>query len=210
MFLSCWFLCFFLLFVLLSFFFFFFFFFFAYLTLSLIYFFFQDTALRLLDFRFISDTNRSMLFFYGDVFFQRQCHGSALRQSLLDSLTSRLQLWTRKTVFLNSGIVLFGFVFFVVLFLYHFISVPIVQLEKLCSKLNSNPSFLKKIETDYYIISKTHYDTADAINFSSPFDTVISFLYQSCMLQIVIFSSVRFPYPVGNSSAVPYFKLIWE
>ena len=77
MFLSCWFLCFFLLFVLL--FFFFFFFFFAYLTLSLIYFFFQDTASRLLDFRFISDTNRSMLFYSGDVFFQRQCHGSALR-----------------------------------------------------------------------------------------------------------------------------------
>ena len=79
MFLSCWFLCFFLLFVLLSFFFFFFFFFFSYLTLSLIYFFFQDTASRLLDFRFISDTNRSMLFYSGDVFFQRQCHGSALR-----------------------------------------------------------------------------------------------------------------------------------
>ena len=70
MFLSCWFLCFFLLFVLLSFFF-FFFFFFAYLTPSLIYFFFQDTASRLLDFRFISDTDRSMLFYYGDVFFQR-------------------------------------------------------------------------------------------------------------------------------------------
>lgn len=77
MFFSSWFLCFFLLFVLLSFF--FFFFSSVYLTLSLIYFFFQDTASRLLDFRFISDTNRSMLFYYGDVFFQRQCHGSALR-----------------------------------------------------------------------------------------------------------------------------------
>ena len=75
MFLSCWFLCFFLLFVLLS-----FFFFFSYILHWVWYnFFFQDTASRLLDFRFISDTNRSMLFYHGDVFFQRQCHGSALR-----------------------------------------------------------------------------------------------------------------------------------